>query len=76
MKCQLEDLQSQIEVMQRNIRYLAAACIGLFVLTAVVTLRGSVLADSSPQSITVKRLAVVDDMGVERVWPRHRCLIP
>lgn len=67
MKHQLNDLQFQIEVLRREIRYLAAGCLGLLVLLAVVTLRDNVRADSSPQSITVKRLAVVDDRGVERV---------
>jgi len=67
MKSELERLQSQIEVLQRKVRYLAAGCIGFLALATVVALWGSVRADSSPQSLTVKRLAVVDNKGVERV---------
>jgi hypothetical protein len=68
MKCELEnDLQSQVTVLQRKVRYLTAGCIALLACVVVLTQRGSVRADSSPQSLTVKRLAVVDDKGVERI---------
>jgi len=69
MKCELERLQSQLELLQKKVQYLAGACVAFAALAAVVavTLSGKTRADSTPQSLAVKRLAVIDDMGVERV---------
>lgn len=67
MKRELESLQAQIKVLQRKVLYLTVGCIALLACAVVMAQRGKVRADSSPQSLTVKRLAVVDDKGVERV---------
>lgn len=67
MKCDLENLQSQVTLLERKIRYLTVGCIALLACTAMMAQRGNVRADSSVQSLTVKRLAVVDEKGVERV---------
>jgi hypothetical protein len=46
---------------------LTVGYIALLACAAVMALWGNVRADSSPHSLTVKRLAVVDDKGIERV---------
>lgn len=65
MKCDMGNLQSQVKVLRREVHCLTAGCIAL-ACVAVLAQRGNVQADSSP-SLIVKRLAVVDDKGVERV---------
>lgn len=67
MKCELESLQLQVKVLERKVHYLMAGCIALMACAGLMAQRVSVRADSTPQSLTVKRLAVVDDKGVERV---------
>jgi hypothetical protein len=67
MNCELENLQLQVKVLERKVRYLTVGCIALMASACLIAKLGGVRADSTPQSLTVKRLAVVDDKGVERV---------
>lgn len=67
MEREFETLQLQIIVLQKRVWYLTLGC-GVLLACIVVTLQTrGVRADSSLQSLTVKRLAVVDEKGVERV---------
>ena len=66
MSCEIESLQLQVKVLERKIAFLTIACFALLA-CALIPQRQNVRADSSPQSLTVKRLAVVDEKGIERV---------
>jgi hypothetical protein len=67
MKCEGESLQVQVKVLERKVRYLTLGCVFLLVCAGMIAGRERVRGDSSPQTLTVKRLAVVDDKGIERV---------
>jgi hypothetical protein len=67
MRCEVESLQLQVKVLERKVRYLTLTFVALLVCAVTIARRENVRADSSPQSVTVKRLAVVDDRGIERV---------
>ena len=66
MRCEAESLQLQVKALERRVRYLTVACVALLAST-LLPQHQNVRADSSPQSLTVKRLAVVDENGIERV---------
>ncbi|MGB9337115.1 MAG: hypothetical protein WCB14_19055 [Candidatus Acidiferrales bacterium] len=67
MNSEFESLQSQVKLLERKVRYLTIGCIALLACAAVIAQQANARAESSPQSLTVKRLAVVDDKGIERV---------
>ena len=62
----LEQLQRRVFILQGTVIFLAAACIGLAVYLWLVESRGNVKA-AAPEPLTVKRLAVIDDKGTERL---------
>jgi len=61
-------LQQRVSILEKRTRLLAACC-GLILAYVVLSpARNSVKADAEhPDSLTVKRLAVVDEKGIERV---------
>jgi hypothetical protein len=61
----LEQLHRQVLLLQAAVVILAACCIGLAAFLWLAT-RQSVLA-AAPESLIVKRLAVVDEKGTERI---------
>ena len=62
----LEQLQRRVFVLQGTVAVLIASCIGLATILWLSQPRGNVKA-ATPELLTVKRLAVVDDKGVERI---------
>ena len=67
MNREFESLQLRVKLLERKAHYLTVGCIALLACAAVIAQQASARAGSSPQSLTVKRLAVVDDKGIERV---------
>jgi hypothetical protein len=61
----LEQLQQRVLVLQGAVVLLAACCVGLAVFLWLFESRARVRA-AAPESLAVKRLAVVDDKGTER----------
>jgi len=62
----LEQLHRRVVRLQWLVTLLAICCLGLATLLWLFESRGNVRA-AAPESLTVKRLAVVDDNGRERV---------
>ena len=62
----LEQLQRRVQVLQRMVALLIVCCFGLATFLWLFESRESVRAAVS-ESLTVRRLAVVDDKGTERV---------
>ncbi len=62
----LEQLQRRVLLLQRTVVLLTASCVALAAFLWLFESRGNVRAAVS-ESLTVKRLAVVDDKGTERV---------
>jgi hypothetical protein len=62
----LEQLHRRVSVLQGTVSFLAACCMGLTVFVWLLQSRENVNA-AAPESLTVKRLAVVDDKGTERI---------
>jgi hypothetical protein len=66
MSAQLDALQRRISVLERGV-VLLAACSAALATYVLLSARGAVKAATQPDVLTVKRLAVVDEKGTERV---------
>jgi hypothetical protein len=64
---QLDILQRRVSSLERRVVLLAVCCAALTTCLFLFATRGAVKADAQPGMLTVKRLAVVDDKGTERV---------
>jgi len=62
----LELLQRRVQVLQQMVALLTVCCVGLAAFLWLFESRGNVRAAAS-ESLRVKRLAVVDDKGTERI---------
>jgi hypothetical protein len=68
MSEQLDALQWRVSALERRIVFLALCCATLTIcLLLFATNKGTVKAAAQPEMLTVKRLAVVDEKGTERV---------
>ena len=67
MSEQLDALQRRVSGLERRVVLLATCCAALTVYLVLFGDRGSVKAAAQPEMLTVKRLAVVDEKGTERV---------
>jgi hypothetical protein len=67
MSEKLEGLQRRVASLERRVVLLAVCCAALTAYVLLFGYRGVVQAMAPPESLTVKRLAVVDDKGTERV---------
>src|SRR6202795_1487583 len=64
---QLDILQRRVSSLERRVVWLAVCCAALTTCLFLFATGGGVKADAQPGILTVKRLAVVDDKGTERV---------
>jgi hypothetical protein len=64
---EVDSLQHRISVLERRVLFLAIFCAALTIFVVAFTARDTVKAAAQPDVLTVKRLAVVDDKGTERV---------
>jgi hypothetical protein len=64
---QLDILQRRVSSLERRVVLLAVCCAALTTCLFLFATGGAVKADAQPGMLTVKRLAVVDDKGTERV---------
>ena len=64
---QLDILQRRVSSLERRVVLLAVCCAALTTCLFLFAAGGAVKADAQPGILTVKRLAVVDDKGTERV---------
>jgi hypothetical protein len=64
---QIGFLQRRISILERRVLLLAAFCAALTIFVIVFTARDTVKAAAQPDVLTVKRLNVVDEKGMERV---------
>ena len=67
MSEQLEALQRRVSGLERRVVLLAICCATLTIFLLLFAARGVVKAGAQPDMLTVKRLAVVDEKGTERV---------
>jgi hypothetical protein len=67
MSEQLDALQRRVAVLQRSVALLVVCAAGLSIYLFLFAPRGRVQAVAQIQSLTIKRLAIVDDNGTERV---------
>jgi hypothetical protein len=64
---QLDILQRRVSILERRIFLLAACCLALATYVVLFGTRSIVKATAQPETLTVRRLAVVDEKGTERV---------
>lgn len=62
-----EALQRRIASLEKRVALLVICCAALTVYLVLLAARGVVKAETQPEMLTVKRLAVVDAKGTERV---------
>ena len=67
MSEQLNALQRRVSNLERRVVLLAMCCAALTVILLLFAATGVVKAAAQPEMLTVKRLAVVDEKGTERV---------
>jgi hypothetical protein len=67
MSEQLDTLQRRVSSLERKVILLAMCCAALTTYLLLFAARGVVKAAAQPEMLTVKRLAVVDEKGTERV---------
>jgi hypothetical protein len=67
MSEQLDALQRRISGLERRVVLLAVCCAALTIYLLLFAARGVVKATAPAEILTVKRLAVLDDKGTERV---------
>ena len=67
MSEQLDVLQRRVSGLERRVVLLATCCAALTSFMVLFAARGVVRAAAQPEMLTVKRLAVVDGKGTERV---------
>jgi hypothetical protein len=67
MSEQFDALQRRVSDLERRVLLLATCCAALTIHLLLFAVRGVVKAAAQPEVLTVKRLAVVDEKGTERV---------
>jgi hypothetical protein len=67
MSEQLDALQRRVSGLERRVVLLVICCAALTTYLLLFAARGVVKAAAQPEKLTVKRLAVVDEKGTERV---------
>jgi hypothetical protein len=67
MSEQFDALQRRVSGLERRVLLLAMCCAALTIYLLLSAARGVVKAAAQPEMLTVKRLAVVDEKGTERV---------
>ena|SRR5437868_893281 len=67
MSEQLDALQRRISGLEQRVVLLAICCAALTIYVLLFASRGVVKAEAQTEMLTVKRLAVVDEKGTERV---------
>src|ERR1700692_4551186 len=64
---QPDALQQRVSSLERRVVFLAMCCAALTTYLLLFGTRGVVKASAQPEMLTVKRLAVVDEKGTERI---------
>ena len=74
MSEQFDALQRRVSGLERMVLLLAMCCAALTIFLLLFAARGVVKAAAQPEMLTVKRLAVVDEKGTERLSRTPRVL--